>query len=314
MLSDLTHLDSIHQPVAAPLPLADKGIARPESGPRTLFDGSQGAWCELVRDVVAIANSGGGELSVESRGDALNAESLAERLLFFTGQPHLDVSLDTVQAGARTISKIVVCSATVPLGFVRAGTYFANDGAGEPVEVFPAGGFYFRHGDVSAPGTTDDMQAFFRRTLRGVAREWLRGIRRVIGSAAVPLELAGGEPGGATRGRPQPVRIVTDPSVPALQPQDVERLYPLRQKDLVGQLNRRFGRRLVNSYDIQAVRRQHGLDERPDFVFHLPGAGRRYSHAAAEWFASQYEADSQFFQRARAADHETLMLRRKKPR
>jgi hypothetical protein len=158
------------------------------------------------------------------------------------------------------------------------------------------------------------MRAFLRRTLRGVAREWLRGIGRVIGSAAIPLELAGGEPGLATRGRPQPVRIVTDPSAPALQPQDVERLYPLRQKDLVSQLNRRFGRRLVNSYDIQAVRRQHRLDERPDFVFHLPGAGRRYSHAAAEWFAGQYEADSQFFQHAREADHATLVLRRKKPR
>ncbi len=68
----------------------------------------------------------------------------------------------------------------------------------------------------------------------------------------------------------QPVRIVTDPDAPALQPQDVDRLYPWRQKDLLRELNSRLGRRTLNSYDIQAVRRQHRLDDRPDFVFNLP--------------------------------------------
>lgn len=112
----------------------------------------------------------------------------------------------------------------------------------------------------------------------------------------------------------QPVRIVTDPDAPALQPQDVDRLYPWRQKDLLRELNRRLGRRLLNSYDIQAVRRQHRLDEHPDFVFNLPGAGRRYSPATAEWIMMQHAGDPEFFQRARAADHEIMKLRRRKPK
>jgi hypothetical protein len=112
----------------------------------------------------------------------------------------------------------------------------------------------------------------------------------------------------------KPVRIVTDPSAPALQPQDVDRLYPWRQKDLLRELNGRLGGRLLNSYDIQAVRRQHRLDEHPDFVFNLPGAGRRYSPAAAEWIMEQHAADPEFFHRARDADHEIMKLRRQKPR
>jgi hypothetical protein len=112
----------------------------------------------------------------------------------------------------------------------------------------------------------------------------------------------------------QPVRIVTDPAAPALQPQDVDRLYPWRQKDLLRELNARLGRRFLNSYDIQAVRRQHRLDEHPDFVFNLPGAGRRYSPAAAEWMLEQHARDSEFFHRARTADHEIMKLRRRKPR
>jgi hypothetical protein len=112
----------------------------------------------------------------------------------------------------------------------------------------------------------------------------------------------------------QPVRIVTDPEAPALQPQDVDRLYPWRQKDLLRELNGRLGRRFLNSYDIQAVRRQHRLDEHPDFVFNLPGAGRRYSPAAAEWILDQHARDPAFFHHARTADHEIMKLRRRKPR
>ncbi len=121
-------------------------------------------------------------------------------------------------------------------------------------------------------------------------------------------------PNGTLPASLHPVRIVTDPEAPALQPTDVDRLYPWRQKDLLRELNSRLGRRFLNSYDIQAVRRQHRLDEHPDFVFNLPGAGRRYSPAAAEWMLEQHAGDPEFFHRARTADHEIMKLRRRKPR
>jgi hypothetical protein len=127
-------------------------------------------------------------------------------------------------------------------------------------------------------------------------------------TVAVSIETPGAQP------PLQPVRIVTDPDAPALQPQDVDRLYPWRQKDLLRELNARLGRQALNSYDIQAVRRQHQLDERPEFVFNLPGAGRRYSPAVAEWMMGQFAGDPDFFKRARTADHEVMKLRRKKPR
>lgn len=129
------------------------------------------------------------------------------------------------------------------------------------------------------------------------------------------IESAVPKPAGPKNGNPanlQPVRIVIDPKAPALQPQDVERLYPWRQKDLLRELNGRLGRRYLNSYDIQAVRRQHRLDEHPDFVFNLPGAGRRYSPAAAEWIMEQHARNPEFFHQARTADHEIMKLRRRK--
>ena len=93
----------------------------------------------------------------------------------------------------------------------------------------------------------------------------------------------------------QPVRIVTDPDAPALQPQDVDRLYPWRQKDLVRELNRRLGRRMLNSYDIQAVRRHHQLDERPDFVFNLAWGRPPLQPAAADWIMDRIRPRPRIF-------------------
>jgi hypothetical protein len=248
----------------------------------------------------------------------LNFHELADRLAFYTGGSfeHLQqVQLEAPGDGSGTVAQITIGPSSVPVGFAKSGAYTDPSDASSRQELFAAGSFYFRDDDVSRPGTTADMQRFWRRSLRNVSARWLREIRRVLNA---PVELAElmalARAMQPSESSPKPVRIVNDPTAPALQPQDVDRLYPLRQKDLVRQLNRQFGPRFVNSYDIQAVRRQHRLDDRPDFVFHLPGAGRRYSLAAAEWIADQVRSDADFFHRVRVADHATLSLRRKKPR
>ncbi len=167
----------------------------------------------------------------------------------------------------------------------------------------------------------------------GSGQDWLELLRNIAaisdsGGGEIVLRVAGSKPIEAAAALKigtksplptgaeaiHPVRFTTDPDAPVLQPPDVSRLYPWRQKDLLGELNSRLGRRALTTYDVQAVRRQHRLDERPDFVFHLPGAGRRYSPAAADWFIEQYQRDPEFFRKARATDQEMLKLRRKKPR
>lgn len=54
--------------------------------------------------------------------------------------------------------------------------------------------------------------------------------------------------------------------------------------------------------------------EHPDFVFHLPGVGRRYSRVVADWILDEYALDPLFFQTAGVADPETLRLRKRKAR
>jgi len=275
---------------------------------------SERDWRELIRDVLALANSGGGRILLTTWVEKTDVLHHLERC---TDSAFRDVHVLSTEPSSGSAAVIDVGPAIFPVGFSPQGACGTNADSTTQHDMPP--GFYFRHGERSEPGTTADMRAFIERLLRRIRRRWLRGIRRVLTQpmtfdvATAPRRTAGKRI-KIERTVLQPVRIVSDPNAPALQPQDVDRLYPWRQKDLLAELNSRIGRRMLTTYDVQAVRRHHGLDERPDFVFHLPGAGRRYSPAVADWIMEQYARHPEFFHEARVADQEMLKLRRKKPR
>jgi hypothetical protein len=290
----------------------------------TGFDtSSEIAWCVLIREVAAVANSGGGLVSVQigrsagadNGGASIPAEAIIRRLDEYTDSQFDGVSV-RVPASPDGYVEVLVEAADVPIGFRQTAPVDAH-GDGDQVPIFTAGQFYFRHGGETVVGTTADIRAFFARTLSTLRQQWLTEIGNVLSRSVASIEAENGSeefvPERAADSL-QPVRIVNDPAAPALQPQYVDRLYPWRQKDLVNELNYRLGRREISTYDAQAVRRQHRLDERPDFVFHLPGAGRRYSPAAADWIMNQYREDSEFFKKAHVADQAMLRQRRQKPK
>jgi hypothetical protein len=324
--------DSVLRAARAPAAEVRGGAAAVEVV-RTFDPASQRDWCELVRDVVAAANSGGGTILVHGRPHpwnpaseshavkSLDKDALILRIHEFTGSSFTNVVAHPVDRPDVHAVRIAVGPALLPIGFVKSGSYLEPGEPAKQVDVFHAGSFYFRHGDRSEPASEADLRVFVERLLRRVRRKWLRGIRRVIGAPTDELLLPGTSradrlPTTTARLRSdlQPVRIVNDPNAPVLQPQDVDHLYPYRLRGVVDELNRRAGHRALTTYDIQAVRRQHRLDDRPDFVFHLLGTGRRYSPAMIDWLWNQWEHDPEFFRVARAADQQELRQRRTKPR
>ncbi len=267
---------------------------------RTFDESSEDDWKTLGRDITAMANSGGGHIELLG---TLQEPALRQWL---AAGDSLELSVMQHNRVGVAITDITIRPALFPIGFAENRTE----------------AFYVRRGGRTELATSADMQQLFERSIRRVGRRWQRRIRRLLNA---PLDhvvrrkrrpAAGGlsELTERKSANLKPVRIVTDPDAPPLHPQDIDRLYPWRQKDLVRELNRRIGRRLLNSYDIQAVRRHHRLDSRPEFIFNLLGAGRRYSPAAADWIMDAYSEDPEFFQKSRAADQDQLKLRRQKPR
>jgi hypothetical protein len=285
---------------------------------------SELAWGELVRDVTAVANIGGGGLvlPLKVNGCADRERIVAgilERLARCTDPLFDDVRASESAATEPDVLNLIVGPAEFPIGFKRSFGDVSSSDTSQTTQPFVAGAFYFWHAGKSELATSRDFQAFIECRLDEVRRRWSKEIDRVLSRPlkAIRKQRRGRRPSRQSRGMStnlQPVRIVNDANAPVLQPQHVDQLYPWRQKEIVAELNRRIGRPVITTYDLQAVRRQHRLDERPEFVFHLPGAGRRYSPAAVDWMLAQYAHEPVFFTRAHVADQAMLRQRRQKPR
>jgi hypothetical protein len=285
--------DSIFKPFTAPITLGLPSVAS-DAARGTQKAAEQPDRQALVRDILAIANSGGGTLQLDGLVDL---EEILSHTSRYTSSNFTDIAVEQSQDGA-ALTTLKIGASTLPVEF--------------------AGIVYFRHDGRSEPASAADIRRSFERLLNHIRQRWSRALRHSLNTPLdrlVPRPRKRRTPPSAKQAiNLQPVRITNDPTAPALHPQDVDGLYPWRQKDLVRQLNQRLGRRVVNSYDIQAVRRHHQLDGHPDFVFNLAGAGRRYSPAAADWIVDEFSRDPEFFHKARAADQEHLKLRRRKPK
>jgi hypothetical protein len=265
------------------------------------FDsGSPGDWLELVRDVAAIANSGGGVVVVHS-AIPLEEELLHEQLARYVEPDFEAFELHDVTRGGRAETAVVVDGVMgAPLVFSAQGRY--RDPQGREHVVFAEGGLYFRHGGRSEPPSGDDVRDFIRRQLDATRQQWLANIRQVM-HAPDRAEVAIVETAERDEeGRPTLIRLTTDPHAPLYGQVDPDLSHPYRQKEVIAEVNQRLDGRSVNAFDILSVRRVYAISEatRPEFV-HVPKFGSpQYSDAFVDWLADQDARDPRFFENAKA--------------
>jgi Schlafen, AlbA_2 len=276
------------------------------------FDPSSGAaWCELVKDIVAMANSGGGIIliGVEDDGSpsaiaplpggALDPAAVDDKVCSYTGQHLSGLRVLAVEKAGQGVLALDVPASRMPLVFTSPGT--SPTGDGRQRTAFGRGTVYFRHGAKSETGTVDDIRESFERELGNRREEWLGNIRRVVEAPAgavvqvMPAEF--GPPGDRSA---VGVRLVHDPDAPAVPRWNPDDTHRYRQKELLSALKARLGAGSgVNSYDVQSVRRAHNVDENPNFC-HRPRFGsRQYSDAFLDWMVDEFSRDSDFFGKAR---------------
>ena len=149
---------------------------------------SRPQWCEVIKDVVAIANSGGGiivfglendgtpsgaDLTVLARVDPADA---ADKITGFTGavEPELEI-LSLAKAGHKIVA-FLVGAAPAPLVFEKAGSYRIGMDKGC---AFAQGTIYFRHGAKSEPARATDLRSALERIVKHERKSWLSGVRKV---------------------------------------------------------------------------------------------------------------------------------------
>ena len=174
--------------------LIDKALsARRESRQiefKATFDPTVGAeWCEITKDIVAIANSGGGIIvfGLSSNGsptganvDAINAidpADLSNKITKYTGLGDFEVEVHELQKEGNSLTAFVIPEASMPLVFERPGAYEVG---GKQKTAFAQGTIYFRHGSKSEPGIRNDIRHVIDRQLERIRKSWVRNVRKVV--------------------------------------------------------------------------------------------------------------------------------------
>lgn len=280
------------------------------------FDPSnKGEWLELLKDFVAMANSGGGVVVVGVRNNGspsgadvsavleLDPATIADKVHQYTGEHFGDVEISEITRKKKSAAVIEVGPVVdAPLAFTRVGTYQV-EGSKHQKAAFSSGTVYFRHGAKSEPGTSADFRQFIGRQLERIREDWLGGIRRVVeapvGAQVAMIEATATDP----EGRPTEIRLTDDPRAPTFGKLAPDRTHPWRQKELIQEVTRRLpGRAAVNAHDILSVRRVYDISEatHPEFTHKPKWASPQYSEAFADWLVQEWQRDSHFFETAKA--------------
>ena len=276
------------------------------------FDISQaGEWCEIVKDIVAMANSSGGWILIGAKNDGLPSKAdvtevltmdpaqITDKIFKYTGEQFSDFDIQEIEKNGNKLAAIQIKGVTIPLIFTQPGNY--DIGGGKQKTAFGRGTIYFRHGAKSEPGNSKDLRDCINREIEKVRKSWLGNIRKVVAAptgykvAVLPPEIVESSLPTAT-----PIRLVDDASAPAYRKIDPDSTHPHRQKEVVQLANQRIGeKRKVTPYDIRCLRKVYEIDIKPNFFYKPKFASPQYSNSFINWLIEQFEKDNQFFDEAR---------------
>lgn len=196
-------------------------------------------WCEIIKDIVALANSGGGILliGVNNRGTPtgfdvqpilkLDIADISNKIFRYTSVNFVDIDVNSHTKESTQIASLLIGPAETSIVFTKPGTYSIGDG--KQKTAFAQGTVYFRHGAKSEPASSDDLRAFVARKLSFIRKEWMKGARKVVTApknstvSMIPREVR--QTGNETV---FPIRIVDDASAPAFRNIDPNKTYPFR--------------------------------------------------------------------------------------
>ncbi len=286
-------------------------------------------WCEIVKDLVAMANTRGGVIVVGVNDDGtpsdadlsatfrLDPGQLTDKVASYTGVQFSAFEIKEIERQERRVAVIFIGRADVPIVFSKPGTYPVVGEKSLQKTAFSQGTVYVRHGAKSEPATTDDLRRFIERRIKQVSRSWRKNIRRIV-TAPVGHEVKVVPPNMriAPQDRAIDVRLVNDADAPASRFVNPDQTHPFRQKELIPEIRRRLlGKAKPTAHDIQCVRRVYQTDENPNFTYSPKFASRQYSPAFADWLAQEFLSNPDFFKDAcDKARQQALAQRGTKPR
>jgi hypothetical protein len=281
----------------------------------TFNPSSKESLCETIKDILALANSGGGVIvvGVDNHGTPLGTDikglldtdpaDLVSKVSAYIGGSFDGLTVKSHAKAGRLVATVEVAAASVPLIPVRPGTYPKSEA--KQGNAFSVGVIYVRHGAKSEPATSQDFERIIERRLREIRSSWLKGLRRVVSApkdAEIVVTRRVPVPAIAVSGtaKARPVRVTTDPTVEVVGVADPEKSYPYRLTELLSVVNpqiKALGIKAINIHDVRAIIAIHGKGQ--PWIWEPSYSPKRYSDVFAQWLVKEATKDRFLFQRMR---------------
>lgn len=276
--------------------------------------GSERDWCEVIKDIVALANSGGGLLLIGLRNDgsasgsdvgdvlALDPATVTDKIFRFTGEHFSEFAIEALKRSGRTIAAVDIGPSKYPMIFEKECQYVDPISKKQKV-AFARGTFYVRHGAKSEPATSSDLRSHIEKAIKADRRSLTKNMRRVVEAPiGSQVRVLAGEVRESASSTAVPIRVTDDPSAPAYRRVAIDDAYPYRQTELVAEVNRRLaGKSRVNGHDILCIRRMLGVDADENYCHRPRFSTPQYSAALVTRVLAEYDTDNAFFSTARLA-------------
>ena len=147
-------------------------------------------WVEIIKDIVAMANSGGGVIlfGVDNNGapvvdfDAeiiqrIDPAHITDKIRKYTGYHFGGLKVLKTRKGSKELVALVIDGVETPIVFSSPGTYPVDNRRQKT--AFSQGTIYFRHGAKSEPATREDLHQCLQRARQAAREELLERIKTV---------------------------------------------------------------------------------------------------------------------------------------
>jgi hypothetical protein len=267
-------------------------------------------WCELVRDLVAMANADGGALvlGLDRHGSPLGLEpavfhaldraSVIARVKSYTRYDFPELTLRRCEKDGKSLLAFVLERAPVPVPFTKPLACGSADGR-RPTSISP-GAVYVRRGARSVPARREDLESAIRRRIDDERAAWRTRLRDVIRiPASVRVSAGVGDVQQVTDPGAPAIRLVDEPDAPAYRLENPDVVYPYRQKELISRLRELLpdGTK-VTAHTLLTINWAHRTRERPEWAYHPKFGSVQYNEAFARWIVEQVERDPEFLEKA----------------
>lgn len=280
---------------------------------KSAFDVESAAeWCEIVKDIVALCNSGGGVIvfGLDNRGNPtgfdpspvleIDPAVITDKVCKYSAVQFSEFEINEGTKGRARLAIFRVYPRKNPIVFNKPGTYETKPGKQQT--AFSKGTVYFRHGAKSEPGDSSDLRRLIETRVEEMRSDLLDGVQQVINAPpGAKVAILSDQVFETESEEAFPIRIVEDPSAPQYRKIDTDLAFPYRQKELLKEVNRKLPEGVrINAYDVLSVRRVYDIDGNTKFCHTPLYSSHQYSQAFLEWMVERYSKDKEFFQKARA--------------